>query len=138
MPTPTVWPDTVEALFELLDGTEHAGHQIKLVEEQQGSGPNEREFGMDEVTVVVNLQDSAIGHVDRVDKFRLEIYGHGRKTARDVAESINSMVCVEGGWETDAALVDLVEPKSGPAIAPHPSEQVRRADVSFWITTRPL
>lgn len=138
MPTPTIWPDTIEALFELLDGTEHAGHRIKLIEENPGSGPNDREIGLDEVTVIVNLQDSAIGHVDRVDKFRLEVYGHGRKVPRDVAESINSVVCIEGGWETPSALIDLVEPKSGPAPTPHPSDQVRRADVSFWITTRPL
>lgn len=131
------WPDTVQALFEYLNGTVHVGQQIKLIEEKPLTGPHDQEIGAEEVTVVVTLDDSAIGDVDRVDKFRFEVYANDRKTARDVAESIVAMLTVDGGWETPSALVDAAENRSGPAIFPHPSEHVRRFDFRTWITVRP-
>ncbi|GAA4923449.1 hypothetical protein [Nesterenkonia rhizosphaerae] len=135
---PLVWPDTVEALFEYLDGTEHAGEKIKLVEEKPPTLPNEPEPGFAEVLVVVNLDDSAIGDYDRVDKFLLEIYADDRQVAKEVAESINSLVCLAEGWETPSALIDTAEHRSGPAFTPHPSEHVRRFDLRFWLTVRPI
>ncbi|MDS2172521.1 hypothetical protein Q7C18_07435 [Nesterenkonia sp. CL21] len=138
MTTALVWPDTVEALFELLDGTEHAGHPIKLIEEEPPPIPDQAELGADQPVVVVNLDDSAIGEIDRVDKFRLEVHAHGRALARTVAESITALVCVEGGWETPSALIDLAEHRTGPAVVPHPSQNVRKVAVTFWLTTRPL
>lgn len=138
MPTPMVWPDTVEAVFEYLDGTEIAGQKIELLEENPGSGPHDTEIGFDRVTVVVNLDDSAIGEIDRIDKFRLEVYGNDRKITRDVAEAIIATVCLDGGWETPAALIDEAVHKSGPSPAMHPSQDVRRFDLNFWLTTRPI
>lgn len=138
MSIPMTWPDTVEALFEYLNGTEHAGRQIQLIEEKPVTGPHDREVGLDEVTVVVTLDDSAIGDIDRVDKFRFEVYADDRKTARDVAESIVALLTVPGGWESPSALIDDAEHRSGPASVPHPSEHVRRFDFRVWLTTRPM
>lgn len=135
---PLVWPDTVEALFEYLDGTTHAGETIQLIEEEPSQGPGDAELGRDHPVVVVTLDDSVIGEIDRVDKFRLSVRAHGRRLAREVAESITALVTVEGGIETPSALIDLVEPKSGPAPVPQPTQDVRRVDVSLWVTTRPI
>ncbi|MEH0058804.1 hypothetical protein QDX25_07250 [Auritidibacter ignavus] len=129
-----VFPDTREALFDLVDGTKHSGHVVSAVYHLPVDA-----YGMIESegpVVQIGVEPGAQGWIDRTDRLLLSCYAPG-ETAMNVLNSVVALV-VGNNIETPKALLDTVRVDQVPHEVPYASDQVNRCEARLLVTVRPV
>jgi hypothetical protein len=129
-----VFPDTRDALYDLINGTSHAGNTVRafyhLPVDAYGAlvGP----FPVAHLYVTGGTE----GFLDRVDRVTMEVYAPGEQAVQAL-ESIRALICGDG-IETPSGYLDKVEPNVTPADIPYQSDTLNRAVATFLVTSRPI
>lgn len=129
-----VFPDSKDALFDLIDGSTHLGVQVRAVtwlpagEYGAIAGP----FPL----VHIQGRGGEQGYIDRVERRTLDIYAPGEQ-ALNVLESICASI-VGTDIETPSGYLDAIEPDVTPDDAPYQSDSLNKATATVLITMRPI
>lgn len=129
-----VFPDTKDALFDLIDGTTHVGAQVKAVTWLPAGAYGEIEGPFPLAHIQGRGGDQ--GAIDRVDRRTVDVYAPGQQ-ALEVLESIGAFICGTD-IETPSGYLDKIEFDVTPDDAPYQSDTLNKATASFLITSRPI
>lgn len=127
------YPDTRDALYELIDGRTFAGRTVTAYYQLQLDYATAAQDGP---VVLIYTTGGSEGLVDRVDRATVEVYAPGT-AAVEVAEAIRVAV-VDRPHDLEAGYIDSVRTDITPHDVPYQSELVNLARVSFLVTSRPL
>ena len=129
-----VFPDTRDALFDLIDGSTHLGDTVRAVYQLPADayGTVQGPFPL----ALIYTSGGTQGFVDRVDRAAVEVYAPGQKAVQTL-ESISASI-VGGDIETPSGYVDSIEPDATPADVPYPSDTLNKAVATFLVTVRPV
>ena len=132
-----LYPDTRDALYELVDGKTFAGYettafyQLPVDYAERSAPPNELV-----ATALIYTTGGTEGWVDRVDRATIEVYAPGPDAVK-VAEAIRAAI-VGHGHELEAGYIDEISCDITPHDVPHQAETVNLARAGYLVTTRPL
>lgn len=130
-----VFPDPLECLMDLIDGTEHLDQQVSAVLSLPAD-----DYGILQgpfpVVLIYALPGGTEGYVDRVDKVALECFAPGR-AAVNTLESIKAFICGTD-IETSHGYLDSITVDQVPTDVPYTSDTLNKADATFTVTSRPL
>lgn len=129
-----VFPDTRDALFDLIDGSSHLGQTVRAVYILPAGdmGAIEGPYPLALIFVTGGTQ----GHVDRVDRATIEVYAPGQQ-ALNTLESIAASI-VGSNIGTPSGFIDGIEVNSTPTDVPYQSDNLNKAVASFLVTSRPV
>ena len=142
------YPDTRDALYELIDGRTFAGRKAvayyRITVDNQGR-PAYLTMGPDEATVLLYTVGGTQGYIDRVDRATVEVYAPGT-SAVEVAEAIAAEIAGDpalygmGGkpHDLDAGYIDGISVEVTPHDVPFQSDLVNLARATYLVTSRPL
>jgi hypothetical protein len=129
-----VFPDTREALFDLINGATHlgkpvlAGYQIPANDYGAIQGP----FPL----ALIYVNGGTLGFLDRVDRATIELYAPGQQ-AVNTLESISASI-IGSDIETPSGYIDSIAADITPADVPYQSDTLNKATATFLVTSRPL
>lgn len=142
-----VYPDTRDALYELIDQGTFAGYHVDAFYQlpvdyatRQNEGTNKPT-----ATVLIYSTGGTEGWIDRVDRATVEVYAPGPDSVR-VAEAIRSHLAGDQSlWGTegkphdlDAGYIDGIRCETTPHDVPHAAETVNLARAGYLVTSRPI
>jgi len=129
-----VFPDTRDALFDLIDGATHLGEPVRAVYQLPADdyGVLQGPFPI----ALIYVTGGTRGYVDRVDRATIEVYAPGQ-AAVNTLESISASIIGED-IETGPGYIDKVEADITPADIPYQSDTLNKATATFLVTARPL
>lgn len=127
-----VYPDTRDALYELIDGREFAGRTATAYYQL---GLDYTTVGQAGAAVLIYTTGGSEGAIDRVDRATVEVYAPGTK-AVEVAEAIRAAI-VDRPHDLEAGFIDNISTDVTPHDIPFQSELVNQARVTFLVTVRP-
>ena len=129
-----VFPDTKNALFDLIDGSTHVGQPVRAVTwlPANADGSLAGPFPL----AHIHGSPGTEGFVDRVDRRTIDVYAEG-ELALDVLESIKASICGTD-IETPSGYVDSITPDAVPEDAQYPSDTLNKATATFFVTSRPI
>lgn len=129
-----VFPDTRDALFDLIDGATHLGQPVKAVYQlpADSRGAIKGPFPI----ALIYGSGGNRGFVDRVDRRTVEVYAPGQQ-ALNVLESISASICGED-IETPSGYLDKIEQDVTPDDVPYQSDTLNKAVATFLVTSRPI
>lgn len=129
-----VFPDTRDALFDLLDGARHLGQPVRAVYQIPAD-----EYGAIKgpfPVALIFVTGGTRGFLDRVDRATIEVYAPGQ-SAVNTLESISASI-IGDGIETPSGFIDSIEADVTPADIPYQSDTLNKATATFLVTSRPL
>jgi hypothetical protein len=129
-----VFPDTRDALFDLIDGATHLGQPVRAVYQLPAD-----DYGVIEgpfPVALIYVTGGTRGFVDRVDRATIEVYAPGQQ-AVNTLESIGASI-VGDSIETPSGYLDGIEFDITPADIPYQSDTLNKAVATFLVTSRPL
>ena len=129
-----VFPDTRDALFDLIDGATHLGEPVRAVYQIPADdyGAIQGPFPV----ALIYVTGGTRGFVDRVDRATIEVYAPGQ-AAVNTLESISASIIGED-IETGSGFIDKIEADITPADIPYQSDTLNKATATFLVTSRPL
>lgn len=129
-----VFPDTRDALFDLIDGATHLGQPVRAVYQIPADdyGAIQGPFPV----ALIYVTGGTRGFVDRVDRATIEVYAPGQ-AAVNTLESISASIIGED-IETGSGFIDKIEADITPADIPYQSDTLNKATATFLVTSRPL
>jgi len=129
-----VFPDTRDALFDLIDGATHLGQPVRAVYQIDANeyGAIKPPFPM----VLIYVTGGTRGFVDRVDRATLEVYAPGQQ-ALSTLESISASI-IGSDIETPSGYIDSIAADITPTDVPYQSDTLNKAAATFLVTSRPL
>lgn len=129
-----VFPDSKEALFDLIDGSTHLGAPVRAVTwlSADSYGVIAGPFPI----VHIQGRGGEQGAVDRVDRRTLDVYAPGEQ-ALNVLESICASI-YGTDIETPSGYLDAIEPDVTPDDAPYQSDTLNKATATVLVTSRPI
>ena len=129
-----VFPDTRDALFDLIDGETHMGQPVRAVYQIPADdyGAIQGPFPV----ALIYVTGGTRGFVDRVDRATIEVYAPGQ-AAVNTLESIAASIIGED-IETGSGFIDKIEADITPADIPYQSDTLNKAVGTFFVTSRPL
>lgn len=133
MPALATYPDTREALYELIDGRVFAARTVTAYFQLQ---IDYQDVAQDGAAVLIYTTGGTEGHVDRVDRATIEVYAPGT-AAVEVAEAIRALI-VDRPHDLTAGYVDDITCNVTPHDVPYQSEAVNLARTVYLVTSRPL
>jgi hypothetical protein len=130
-----VFPDTRDALFDLIDGATHLGVPVRAVYQIPANdyGAIQGPFPL---ALIYGAPGGKSGFVDRVDRRTIDVYAPGQQ-ALNTLESISSSICGED-IETPSGYLDKIEVDIVPEDVPYQSDTLNKATATFMVTSRPL
>jgi hypothetical protein len=128
------FPDTRDALFDLIDGASHLGQPVRAVY-QIPADPYGAITGPFPV-VLIYVTGGTRGFVDRVDRATIEVYAPGQQ-AVNTLESIAASI-IGTDIETPSGHLDGIEQDITPADIPYQSDTLNKAVATFLVTSRPF
>ena len=130
-----VFPDTRDALFDLVNGARHLGESVRAVYQLPAD-----EYGALQgpfpVALIYGAPGGKTGFVDRVDRRTIEVYAPGQE-AVNTLESISSSICGDD-IETPSGYIDKIEVDVDPEDVPYQSDTLNKAVATFLVTSRPI
>jgi len=129
-----VFPDTRDALFDLIDGATHLGQPVRAVYQIPADdyGAIQGPFPV----ALIYVTGGTRGFVDRVDRATIEVYAPGQ-AAVNTLESIAASIIGED-IETGSGFIDKIEADITPADIPYQSDTLNKATATFLVTSRPI
>jgi hypothetical protein len=129
-----VFPDTRDALFDLIDGATHLGQPVRAVYQLPADsyGAIKGPFPI----ALLYVTGGTRGFVDRVDRATIEVYAPGQ-AAVNTLESISASI-IGDGIETPSGFIDSIEADITPAEVPYQSDTLNKATATFLVTSRPI
>ena len=128
-----IFPDTRDALFDLINGATHLGETV-TAGYQIPAGP----YGAikDTPFALIYTTGGTKGFIDRVDRATIEVYAPGQQ-AVNMLESIAASI-IGTDIETPSGHLDGIEQSTTPSDVPYQSDILNRATATFLVTSRPL
>lgn len=129
-----IFPDTRDALFDLIDGATHLGQPVRAVYQIPAD-----EYGAIQgpfPVALIYVTGGTKGFVDRVDRATIEVYAPGQQ-AVNTLESISASI-IGTDIETPSGFIDSIEADITPADIPYQSDTLNKATATFLVTSRPL
>ena len=129
-----MFPDTRSCLFDLIDGANHLGSNVRAVYHLPADnyGKLQGPYPLAHLYVTGGTQ----GFVDRVDRVTVEVYAPGTR-AVETLESIRASI-VGDSIETPSGFLDRIDVETVPVDVPYQSDTLNRATATFLVTSRPL
>jgi len=129
-----VFPDTRDAMFDLVDGETHLGQPVRAVYQLPADdyGAIKGPYPL----ALIYVTGGTRGFVDRVDRATIEVYAEGQ-AAVNTLESISASIIGEG-IETPSGFIDSIAAEITPADVPYQSDTLNKATATFLVTSRPL
>lgn len=125
-----LYPYAREALFELVDGQQFAGHTAKAYFRLQ------TDFTDHLPAVLIYPLGGTEGYIDRVDRVGVEVYATGTDSL-EVAEAVRSAL-VGRDHDTSVGYLDDVQVETVPVDVPYPDPTYAQTQMVLRVTTRPL
>ena len=128
-----VFPDSRDALFDLIEGATHLGAPVKAVYQVPANsyGAIEGPFPL----ALIYVTGGNRGFVDRVDRATIEVYAPGQQ-AVSTLESISASIIGEA-IDTPSGFIDDISADITPADVPYQSDTLNKAVATFLVTSRP-
>lgn len=128
-----IFPDSRDALFDLIDGAAHLGQPVKAVYQLPANsyGAIEGPFPL----ALIYVTGGTRGFVDRVDRATVEVYAPGQQ-ALNTLESISASV-IGDAIDTPSGFIDGISADITPADVPYQSDTLNKAVATFLVTSRP-
>ena len=128
------FPDTRDALFDLIDGASHLGSPVKAVYQIPANsyGAIQGPFPV----ALIYVTGGTRGFVDRADRATIEVYAPGQQ-AVNTLESISASIIGEA-IDTPSGFIDAISADITPADIPYQSDTINKAVGTFLVTSRPL
>lgn len=129
-----LFPDTRDALFDLIDGATHLGQPVRAVYQipADSYGSIQGPFPL----ALIYVTGGTRGFIDRVDRATIEVYAPGQQ-AVNTLESITASI-IGSDIETPSGHLDGIEQDITPADVPYQSDTINKATATFLVTSRPL
>jgi hypothetical protein len=129
-----VFPDTRDALFDLIDGAIHLGQPVRAVYQLPADsyGVLQGPFPV----ALIYVTGGTRGFVDRVDRATIEVYAPGQQAENALESIAASIVGTDIG--TPSGFIDSIEQDITPADVPYQSDTINKAVATFLVTSRPL
>ncbi|WP_284763387.1 hypothetical protein [Arthrobacter sp. efr-133-R2A-63] len=129
-----VFPDTRDALFDLIDGATHLGVPVKAVYQIPAGdyGEIKGPFPM----ALIYVTGGTRGFVDRVDRATIEVYAPGQAAVNTLESIAASLIGTD--IETPSGYIDSIEADVTPADVPFQSDTLNKAIATFLVTSRPI
>src|SRR5690625_1607204 len=130
-----VFPDARSAVFDLISGAVHAGHevtahyQMPVTDYGSAGGPYP--------LAVVEREPGTQGYVARTARIVVTVYGEGSAPPARVAESIHASL-VGANIATPSAYLDELQPDQPPHQLSYYSDTVNQVPFPVMVTTRPV
>ena len=130
-----VFPDTRDALFDLIDGATHLGEPVKAVYQIPAGDYGEIKGPFP--VALIYVTGGTRGFLDRVDRATIEVYAPGQ------AGSQHARIrrCIASSARTSKPRRDTStasRPDVTPADVPYQSDTLNKAVATFLVTSRPL
>lgn len=130
-----VFPDTRDALFDLIDGAAHLGETVRAVYQLSADTSTGAVQGPYPVALIYTTGGTK-GFVDRVDRATIEVYAEGQQ-AVNTLESIAASI-VGTDIDTPSGYLDGIEQDVVPSDVPYQSDTLNKAMATFLVTSRPI
>jgi len=129
-----VFPDTRDALFDLINGATHLGETVTagyvIPADTYGAIQGPFPFAL------IYTTGGTKGFIDRVDRATVEVYAPGQQ-AVNTLESIFASI-IGADIETPSGHLDGIESDIMPVDVPYQSDTLNRATGSLLVTSRPI
>lgn len=129
-----LFPDTRDALFDLINGATHLGEPVNAVYQIPADSYGAIQGPFPVALIYVN--GGTRGFVDRVDRATIEVYAPGQQ-AINTLESIAASI-IGTDIETPSGFIDSISADITPADVPYQSDTLNKAVATFLVTSRPL
>jgi len=129
-----IFPDTRDALYDLINNTTHLGETVTAVYQIPADdyGTIKGPFPV----ALIYTTGGTRGFVDRVDRVTIEVYAPGQQ-AVNTLESISASI-IGTDIETPSGHLDGIEADIVPADVPYQSDTLNKAVATFLVTSRPI
>jgi hypothetical protein len=129
-----LFPDTRDALFDLINGATHLGEPVKAVYQipADSYGAIQGPFPV----ALIYVTGGNRGFYDRVDRLTIEVYAPGQQ-AVNTLESISASI-IGDSIDTPSGFIDSIEADITPADVPYQSDTLNKAVGTFLVTSRPI
>jgi hypothetical protein len=129
-----VFPDTRDALFDLIDGAVHLGEPVRAVYQLPADdyGALQGPFPI----ALIYVTGGTRGFVDQVDRATIEVYAPGQDAERTLVSIAASIIGTD--IETGSGFIDSIEADITAADVPYQSDTLNKATATFLVTARPL
>lgn len=129
-----IFPDTRDALFDLIDGATHEGATVRAV--YQLPADNYGAITGPYPLALIYTTGGTKGFVDRVDRATIEVYAPGQQAVNTLESIFASIIGTD--IETPSGHLDGIEADIMPVDVPYQSDTLNRATGSLLVTSRPL
>ena len=130
-----VFPDARSAVFDLISGATHDGYEVSA--HYQMPVTDKGEAGGPYPLAVIEMEPGSQGHIDRIDRIVVTVYGEGSAPTSNVAESIHASL-VGTDIETPSGYLDEIQPDQPPHELAYYSETINQVQFRIMVTTRPV
>lgn len=129
-----VFPDSKDALFDLINGSTHVDVTVRAVTWLPAGayGAIQGPFPL----AHIHGRGGDQGAVDRVERRTIDVYAEGEQ-ALNVLESICASI-VGTDIETPSGFLDSIAPEVTPDDAPYQSDTLNKATATVLVTSRPI
>jgi hypothetical protein len=129
-----VFPDTRDALYDLINGATHLGENVRVVYQipADSYGAIQGPFPL----ALIYVTGGTRGFLDRVDRVTVELYAPGQ-SAVNTLESVSASI-IGDNIETPSGFIDNISADITPAEVPYQSDTLNKATATFLVTSRPL
>lgn len=136
-----VFPDARDALWDLLNGSQHYDpFTDSTVTVRAVTTLPVDAYGLVEgpfpLAHIRSAAPGTQGFIDRVDRVAVDVYAPLEQAVK-VLESITTYL-TGSGIETPSGYLDAIEPDDLPVDVPYQSEAVKQATATFLVTSRPI
>ena len=131
-----VFPDARSAVFDLISGAVHDGHevtahyQMPVTDYGSAGGPYP--------LAVVEMEPGSQGYLDRTDRIVVTVYGEGSTPTARVAESIHASLVGVGIEAPGDMYLDEIQSDQPPHELAYYSETINQVQFRVMVTTRPV
>lgn len=129
-----IFPDTRDALFDLIDGATHLGEPVRCVY-QIPADKYGAILGPFPIALVYSGGGNR-GFVDQVDRATIELYAPGQQAVNTLVSISASIIGTD--IETPSGFIDSIEANVTPADVPYQSDTINKAVATFLVTSRPI
>lgn len=127
----TTFPESREAVFRLIDGTEHAGRTVSAFFVLNMG------WEADVPVAHIYVQRGSESYIDRTDWVVVNVYAAPGE-AIPVAESIRASLVDQPHDVPGVGFIDDIRVEQTPQDVPYPSDRVMQAQMILRVTSRPV
>lgn len=128
------YPDVVETLFQLLDGEDFAGHEVKAFKYLT------RDFAdhLPAVHIYSASGQAESQQVFRIERVQINVYDEGGMSdVSDIAEDVNAFLVSKHHIVPQVGRLDRVQMEQTPHNVPYPDDKLSQCSAIYRVTVRP-